>query len=313
MQVSLITTVRDEEATIAALLDSVLAQTRRPDEVVVNDCGCRDRTMAIVAEYAGRLPLRTTAGGSNISQGRNTAIRAAQGPLIACTDAGLRLHRRWLEEIVAPLERGAADLVAGFFRPAPQTPFEQVLGAVNYPRLGEINPDRFFPAGQSMAFTRGLWEEVGGFPEDQPYGEDIVFTRRALARGGRKAFVPGAIVHFRPRESLAALFRQYSNYAYGDGLAGLWPRRHALRYGSYAVGLAVLVAGAWWPALWGGLALAGAVYTFPFYRRLGPDLGALSPAWRVAALFLVPVIRLVDDVAKMVGYPQGLSARRRRR
>ena len=312
MNVSLICTVRDEEDTIAALLDSVLAQTRRPDEVVINDCGCRDRTMAIVAAYQERLPLRTTAGGDNIPQGRNTAIRAARGPLIACTDAGLRLAPCWLAEIVAPLERGTADLAAGFFQADPQTPFERVLGAVNYPRLAEIDPGNFLPAGQSLAFTRALWEEVGGFPEDQPYCEDLVLTLRARRQGYRQAFAPAALVHFRPRSSLAALYRQYRNYAYGDGLANLWPRRHALRYGSYAVGLALLFGGGWWPPLWGALLLAGLAYMAPFYRRLGPVWSRLAPAWRIAALFLVPLIRLVGDGAKMVGYPQGVGERRRR-
>ncbi len=311
MSVSLIATVRDEEETIAGLLDSILAQTRRPDEVVINDCGCRDGTMAIVESYRGRLPLRTTAGGRNIPQGRNTAIAAARGPFIACTDAGLRLDPRWLEEIVAPLEGGAADLVAGFFRPDSRTPWERILGAVNYPAPDEVDPKRFLPAGQSMAFTKALWELLGGFPAEQPYCEDLVFTRRALARGARKVFAPAAVVHFRPRESPAALFRQYRNYAYGDGLAGLWPRRHALRYASYAAGLALLLAGFRWPLLWGLLIAAGLLYLAPFYRRLSHTWGALSPAWRAAAVFLVPFIRVVGDVAKMVGYPRGAWERLR--
>jgi len=310
MRVSLIATVRDEEETIADLLDSILEQTRRPDEVVINDGGCTDRTMEIVELYRERLPLRTTAGGENIPQGRNVAIRAATSPLIACTDAGLRLDPRWLEEIVAPLERGEADLVAGFFRPAPQSPFECILGAVNYPRLEEVRPERFLPAGQSLAFRRAVWEAVGGFPEGLPYCEDLIFARRAQERGFRQAFAPAAVVHFRPRSSLPALFRQYRNYAYGDGLAGLWPLRHALRYGSYAVGMGLLIAGAWWPGLWALLGLGGAAYLWRYYRRLWPALGELSPAWRLGALFLLPLLRLTGDMAKMVGYPAGWWRRR---
>ncbi len=313
MRISLIATVRNEEETIAALLDSILKQTRRPDEVIINDGGCTDRTMEIVERYRGRLPLHTTAGGENIPQGRNTAIRATTSPLIACTDAGLRLDPRWLEEIVAPLERGEAELVAGFFQADPHSPFERILGAVNYPRLEEIEPERFLPAGQSLAFRREVWEAVGGFPEDLPYCEDLVFARRAQWMGFRQAFAPAAVVHFRPRSSLLALFRQYRNYAYGDGLAGLWPLRHALRYGSYAAGLGLLVAGIWCPYLWVLLGLGGAAYLRRYYGRLWPVLGELSPAWRAGALFLLPLLRLTGDVAKMVGYPQGLWRRWRKK
>ena len=305
LPVSLITTVRNEEDSIANLLDSILLQTRPPDEIVINDCLCTDRTMEIVAQYRGRLPLVTTAGGSNIPQGRNAAIRAARGPLIACTDAGLRLDPRWLEEIVAPLERGEADFVAGFFQADPRTPFEQILGALAYPRLEEVDPERFLPAGQSMAFTKVAWEVVEGFPEEQPYCEDIVFSLCLLEAGSRKAFAPQAIVHFRPRSFVGAFFRQYRNYAYGDGLANLWPRRHALRYGSYLGGVGLLVAGHKRPWLWGLLLLGAVAYLWRYYRRILPILRELPPAWRARALFLVPYLRLVGDVGKMVGYPRG--------
>jgi hypothetical protein len=162
-----------------------------------------------------------------------------------------------------------------------------------------------------MAFARALWEGLGGFPPEQPYCEDLVFTMRALDRGARKAFAPAALVHFRPRESPRALFRQYRNYAYGDGVAGLWPRRHALRYASYALGLGLAAAGARWPLLWAVLGAAGLLYLAPFYRRLRQDWGSLSPAWRAGTVLLVPFIRILGDVAKMVGYPRGVWKRRR--
>jgi len=184
------------------------------------------------------------------------------------------------------------------------------VGAIAYPRLEEVRPERFLPAGQSMAFTRAAWEQVGGFPEDLPYCEDLVFARRLLQAGFRKSFAGEAIVHFRPRRSLGAFFRQYRNYAYGDGLAGLWPRRHTLRYGSYALGLALLVAGCRLPYLWGLLLLGWAAYLWPSCRRLWPDLGSLPPAWRVGSWFLLPFLRLIGDLAKMTGYPRGIWQRR---
>src|SRR5262245_33240595 len=103
--VSLACTVRDEADNIAALLDSMLAQTRPADQIVVNDCGSRDATAAIVERYiAAGHPILLVRGGHNIPTGRNNAIRHARGPFIACTDAGLTLDRRWLERIAAPLD-----------------------------------------------------------------------------------------------------------------------------------------------------------------------------------------------------------------
>jgi len=314
--ISLVCTVRDEADNIAALLDSMLAQTRPADEIVVNDCLSRDATPQIVAAYGARHPqVRLVRGGHNIPSGRNNAVAAARGTVIACTDAGLTLDPVWLATLVAPIEAGAADLVGGFFEPDPRSLFELTLGAVNYPERAEVDPARFLPFGQSMAFRKELWERVGGFPEWASHCEDLLFDRAAERAGFRRAFAPAAVVRFRPRPGLAAFARQYFLYARGDGVGGLWPRRHAIRYAAYGAGLALLALMARVPAArFPGaalLALGAAGYTRKPFRRLWPRLRGRSPAERARALALVPIIRVVGDVAKMAGYPAGLLARRR--
>lgn len=313
--VSLICTVRDEADNIAALLDSMLAQSRPADEIVVNDCLSRDATPAIVRRYAERYPqVRLVTGGLNIPSGRNSAIAHARGTIIACTDAGLTLDPHWLAAIVAPIEAGLADQVGGFFRPAPRSLFELALGATNYPEAGEIDPARFLPSGNSMAFRKEVWVRVGGFPEWASHCEDLLFDMAAERAGFRRAFVPGAVVHFRPRHSLAAFARQYFFYARGDGVAGLWPRRHAIRYATYAVLIALLglIAGRprARPLALALIALGGGAYTRAAYRRLWPQLRGRPLAQRLAALALVPLIKLVGDAAKMAGYPVGRRMRR---
>jgi hypothetical protein len=58
----------------------------------------------------------------------------------------------------------------------------------------------------------------------------------------------------------------------------------------------------WWLVL----LLAGVlVYSRTPFRRLRPHFAALPPAERVKAVLLIPVIRAVGDVAKMLGYPAG--------
>lgn len=308
--VSLVCTVRDEADNIAALLDSMLAQRRMPDEIVVNDCNSRDATPAIVARYiAAGHPIRLVHGGHNIPSGRNNAIRHARGPLIACTDAGLTLDPDWLERIIAPLERGEADIVGGFFRPAPQSLFELVLGATNYREAAEIKPERFLPFGQSVAFRKEAWAQVGGYPEWVSHCEDILFDMALKEAGCRFAFVPDALVHFRPRSSLRAFARQYFLYARGDGMANLWPRRHLIRYATYATALLLLGMARRKPWLLGVLAGGMAAYCRAPVRRLRLRAPALSSGEWARALMLVPIIRIAGDAAKMAGYPAGMAKR----
>jgi glycosyltransferase involved in cell wall biosynthesis len=59
MRVSVIVPVRNEERSIRALLDSLLGQTRMPDEIVITDGGSIDATTQIIEEYIQRgAPVR---------------------------------------------------------------------------------------------------------------------------------------------------------------------------------------------------------------------------------------------------------------
>ncbi|HNS40931.1 MAG TPA: glycosyltransferase, partial [Promineifilum sp.] len=87
MKVTIIATVKNEGEALRPLLDSIIDQTRHPDEVVICDGGSTDDTLAILDEYSQWLPLRVIVEpGSNISRGRNAAIAAATGDVIAGTD-----------------------------------------------------------------------------------------------------------------------------------------------------------------------------------------------------------------------------------
>ena len=119
--ISLVATVLNEGGNIHHLLESILRQTRPPDEIVIVDGGSSDDTVAIIKRYQDKLPLRLLVEeGCNISQGRNRAITAAEGDIIAVTDAGVRLNDEWLEKIIDPLLADPQlNVVGGFFRRGP--------------------------------------------------------------------------------------------------------------------------------------------------------------------------------------------------
>jgi glycosyltransferase involved in cell wall biosynthesis len=314
MRVSVVVTVLNEAGSVGALLDSLIAQTRPPDEVVVADGGSRDGTLAVLDAYAARLPLRVIqVPGANISQGRNAAIRGASSDVIAVTDAGVRCEPDWLACLVAPFERPSVMAVAGFFRPDPRTVLEIAMGATVLPEVRDINPRTYLPSSRSAAFRREAWERAGGYPEWLDYSEDVVFDLNVRRHCGPFEFVPQALVNFRPRGSLRALARQYYLYARGDGKAGLFPRLHFIRYFAYLVAAPLLIYAAITvsPWLWLLAALAGLAYVRLPLRRLWPRLAALSFTDRLLALAYVPLIRLTGDLAKMLGYPAGRLAQRK--
>lgn len=312
MRVSVVMTVLNEAASLPAVLETLMAQTRQADEIVIVDGGSTDGSQDILRASQAYLPLRLAeARGANISRGRNLAINEASGDVIAATDAGVRLPPDWLERLIEPFADPTVSHVAGFFVSDPRTVFEVALGAATLPDVDEIRPETFLPSSRSVAFRKEVWLQAGGYPEWLDYCEDVVFDLRVRAQRGSFRFAPGACVSFRPRPDLSAFYRQYFRYARGDGKADLFLKRHVVRYATYLFGLPAIVWGALAVSPWiwlVGLA-GGAVYTSRAVSRLTRVWAHYDARDRLRMLFWLPVILFTGDVAKMLGYPAGVAWR----
>lgn len=309
-KISLIVPVLNEANNIQRLIDSILRQTRLPDQIIFCDGGSQDETVNLIEAYATTLPITVlSAPATNISVGRNLAIQQAHGDIICATDAGLYLASDWVESLTAPLRNNPeVHVVSGFFEVDAHSYFEIAMGALVTRLLDEINPAIFLPGSRSIAFRRSLWVNVGGYPEWLDYGEDLVFVLKVKALVGNFEFVP-AKVYFQPRSSVRGFYRQYFNYATGDGRADLWRTRHTIRYGTYLIliPLITILALIIHPTLIILYFLGGAIYLRKPYRRLVSGLRHKSVPLLIIIYLaaLIPILRMVGDVAKMAGYIVG--------
>lgn len=310
-RVALIATVLNEAHSIQAWLESILHQTRLPDEIVIVDGGSNDDTVEMLNSYKNRLPLKVILlPGANISQGRNRAIAEATSPIIAATDAGVRLDPNWLASLVAPFEKDPlTQTVAGFFRADfdSHSSFEVAMSAAVLPIVEEIDPTKFLPSSRSVAFRKAAWEKIGGYPEWLDYCEDLIFDFRLKASVGNFVWQPDAIAYFKPRPTLKSYFFQYYRYARGDGKADLWRKRHAARYFTYwvAVPLIFLLMIFLNPAFFILMLVGGAIYLKQPYQRLPRFWGKLGVIGKGQAVVWIMIIRVMGDIAKMLGYPVG--------
>lgn len=300
MKVSLIATVKDAAPHVRDFLDSVLAQSRAPDEVVIVDGGSTDGTLEILRERPWIVLLEEP--GANIARGRNLAVAKASHPAIAVSDADCVLAPDWLERIVAPLERGA-DVSMGLYRPLTTSFFETCAAAVSIKEREEIRPESYMPSARSVAFLRDAFEDAGGYPEWLDIGEDMYLNRQWRSRGVRMRLAEGAIVFRRPRPNLGAYWRQFVAYAEGDARGGMHAQRHAARFGAYGM-LGVALASR--SNALKALVLAGGLgYAWrPVRRAFRLHRGSAA---RAASLGAVPALLAFTDVAKMVGYLRGVA------
>jgi glycosyltransferase involved in cell wall biosynthesis len=302
LKVSLIATVRDAGPFIEEFLESVRAQTRPPDEVVVVDGGSMDGTFQVLERAEGVTAISES--GANIARGRNLAIRAATHDVIAVTDADCVLAPDWLERLLRPLEHGA-DVSAGAYVPIARG-FADVCLSAHIPDPPEMRPG-WLPSARSVAFRREVFEAAGRYPEWLEVGEDMYLNHRWVEGGARIDPAPDAVTYWRVRPTLAETWRQYSRYAEGDASAGMYAWRHATRLLTYGVAAAV-VASRRKPLI--ALALAaGAAYAARPMARAWRRL-ADRPTKRLGAVVAVPAAMAFIDAAKMSGYLRGRLARR---
>jgi glycosyltransferase involved in cell wall biosynthesis len=212
VELSVILPALDAAATIRAQLEALLAQEWAGAwEIVVADNGSTDGTIDLVEDLsrsARRLRLVDASDRPGAAHARNRGVSAADGQLLAFCDADDVVGPSWLPAIaealrVHPLVTGPQEHEAlnprwlhGLYGTAPARELQSYAG--------------IFPFGPTanLGMRRELFDALGGFDESLPVGEDIELCLRAWLHGARLGFVSEALVHYRHRAALGAVWRQ---------------------------------------------------------------------------------------------------------
>lgn len=179
---------------IGEAIDSVLAQTRLPDEIiVVDDASTDDSVERIKREvHTGlvRLIQHPTNRG-NVGAARNTGIAATDAQYILCLDSDDMIEPTYIETCLKAIQ---ADQGIGVVYTGVQT-LEQADGS-NHRRIWTDWPKPFdwdWMAENHIPFNtciptasmyrREFWRRAGGYDEGIASAEDLEFWMRALSCG----------------------------------------------------------------------------------------------------------------------------------
>ncbi len=217
VRLTVVVAAHDAAGLLPAQLDALTTQTSRERyEVVVVDNRSVDATADLVRDYARRhdyVRLESARAKASPGYARNVGAATARAPLLAFCDADDVVDEHWITGMLAALD---------------DDPF--VAGSIDVDRLnadwivdsrgrsfvgGLAMYEDTFPIASScnLGIRRELFERAGGFDEDLTTGEDIALSLALWLDGVALAYAPDAIVYYRFRDSLGALFRQ--SVAYG--------------------------------------------------------------------------------------------------
>jgi len=306
-KISLITTVLNEASTLEQFLNSVLKQTRKPDEFIIVDGGSKDNTVELIRTFARKH--KTTKllikPGITIGAARNLAIKMAKHEIIASTDAGSIAGEDWLKELTRPFTNALVEVSVGAYKPHSTNDFEYFQGKVIVPKVNDIfmKPGRM--STRSLAFRKNVWEKIGGFAPEfggKIGGEDTLFAT-TLAQGDfRITFAPKAIVYWKMRPTLKGFFSQFYRYASGDNKIGnlmRLPQNLALVIGFWAWLAVLVISTIFWQPM--ALFLIGLL---TLYLIIVAVIGLLKTK-RIAALFYFPLFSVTKRLAYVLGATLG--------
>ncbi|MDP9113867.1 MAG: glycosyltransferase family 2 protein [Acidobacteriota bacterium] len=186
------------------LFDSLAAQTRKFDKIIVVDNGSTDDS-ADLAERAGATVLRL---GQNMgfAAAVNRGIEAAKCDWVAIVNNDVTFQPDWLEKLLAARENAwfvtgkilqAADhtRVDGAFDELSRGACASRCGSGKYdgPVWNQPRRIRFAPMTAAL-FRRQLFRELGGLDERfGSYMEDVEFGLRCALAGRDGVYVPSAV------------------------------------------------------------------------------------------------------------------------
>ena len=320
--VAIIVPARDEAASIADCLRSLLAQDYAGKfRVIVVDDGSVDRTGDIARALGD--PLLTVIIGKNRPVGWSGKLWAvAQGiataddvELFLLTDADIIHNPHHLATLMARAERGDLDMVSEMVALSCESLPERALMPafvfffqLLYPFAWVNDPliSTAAAAGGSILIRRRALENSGGIQAIRGALIDDVALARAVKKGGKIWLGHSALARsIRPYPDVGGIWRMITRTAYTQLQYSL-PLLILTVLGMIVVWLVPLTAAIFddgWSRLFGVLAWIGAMAAFlPTLQRFGR-----SPAWALA-LPLIAAFYIAATVASAIAYHRGRGA-----
>ncbi|HET8624929.1 MAG TPA: glycosyltransferase family 2 protein, partial [Gemmatimonadales bacterium] len=230
---SVIVPARNEAATIATVVRSVLASTYDPFEVIVVDDRSEDDTRSIVEQLAAEDGRVRLVAGEELPPGWFgkpracwQGYRAARGDILVFTDADTRHEAPLLEHAVGALEAEGADLLTVASHQVCLSFWERVVMPQIWILLGlRYSPARVNRAtrprdaianGQFIMMPRASYEALGTHESVRAeVAEDLALAQRCVSQGRKLWFAHATtLIETRMYRSLAHLIEGWSKNIY---------------------------------------------------------------------------------------------------
>ena len=192
--ISCIVPVFNGERYLGEALDSILAQTYRPIEILVIDDGSTDGTVELVARYGDAIRyVRQNNQGAPTA--RNLGLSMARGGFVAFLDSDDLWHPEKLERQMARFEaRPELDLCVTHLQRFWIPELETERKRFENHRFAEVLPGY---VTQTLLARRNLFDSVGNFNTSRRVGDPMDWFLRAAELEAVMELLPDLLVYQR--------------------------------------------------------------------------------------------------------------------
>lgn len=193
--VSVIVPIYNAAPYLQETLDSILASTYRPIEVVMVDDGSKDNSLSIAKSYCEQYAECKVIEQANrgVSAARNSAIRATKGTYILPVDADDKIADTFIQKAVDIIEENNNVRVVGcrcwMFGAVDK---EWELPQFSHALLARKN---MIPA--TALYRKSDWQRCGGYCEQEIYREDWDFWLSMMELGGTFYKIDEVLFYYR--------------------------------------------------------------------------------------------------------------------
>ncbi len=182
--------------------------------IIVDDKSTDESVLFLQKNYAGEIKLIKHTKNRGFSAAVNTGVRAAKGEIVVLLNSDVAPTHNFLASAL-PLFKRDGVFAVSFHEPG-RTPTKGVFagGFIGHAPAREAKEviETFWVSGGSGAFRRSVWTSLGGLDEkllSPLYWEDVDLGYRAIKRGYKLLWDPGAVVYHTPESTTAKLPRKY--------------------------------------------------------------------------------------------------------
>lgn len=236
--ISVLVPAYNEEQNLAATLESIMQNTRLPDEIIVVNDASRDNTHEVIESVRKKYPdimrILIFLENKGKASALNAALREARGDVFLAIDGDTILDRRAIDYITRPFVDEQVGGVAGKVTVARPHNILTLFQSIEYEIAQNVEKTAFDTMGiiSVIPGALGAWRRlaarsVGGYGTDTLV-EDQDITIAILRAEHRITYEAQALAYTEAPSSLSSFLKQRFRWTYGT-LQCLWKHRDWLQ------------------------------------------------------------------------------------